>query len=157
MHANEADNGSFYRHILEESDEFYPAIWNGEQPSKINEVAEEMPFQDKAFVGVIQMELSELKKEEPSISITFPHGQDEGIWILQYVVEKDGSLSNFRIRERSDNGVKIDNDIVFVYAMLKCCFPDEDYKNFQTVWHPATDKGKPVRCQFTSVVKIKNR
>ena len=79
--------------------------------------------------------------------------------LLQFVVEKDGTLSNFRIIRNSIKDVEMNSEglsEILVNSIFKCCFPDGFDKNYQTNWKPATHKGKTVRCRYCVNIKIVN-
>ena len=153
-------NSTISRSSLEkESDEFYPAIWNGEQPSVIYDVADEMPT-PKNFPHFLYVpfKVSDLKKADPNFSVTFPPGKNKGKILLIFVVEKDGTLSNFSYRAAAYEGIEVTKagSGLFMVALLRCCFPDENYQGFLPGWKPAIHKGKPVRCHYTLPITIEN-
>lgn len=142
-----------------ESQEFYPAIWNGDKDSEIYNIAEKMPYPKNNKDLLLGFSVSELKESNPDISITFPIQKRPGYMLLQFVVEKDGTLSNFRIVRNSIKDVKMNSEglsKILVNSIFKCCFPDGFNENFQPSWKPATDKGKAVRCRYFVNIKIVN-
>ena len=144
--------------LQKESEEFYPAIWNGEKDSEIYDVADEMPYPKNNKGILLGFSASELKETDPDVSITVSPGRT-GSMLLRFIVEKDGSLSNFGIFPNSIRDVEMNEAglmQVLVSSIFKCCFPDGFDKNYQTNWKPATHKGKTVRCRYCVKIKIVN-
>ena len=69
-----------------------------------------MPYTKNNKDLMLGFSVSELKESNPDISITFPIQKRPGYMLLQFVVEKDGTLSNFRIFRNSIKDVEMNSE-----------------------------------------------
>ena len=121
--------------FLQHPDEPYTVIMYRKNSTRIYSVVEEMPEYPggmKAFVNYLKRKLvypPQAKKENL-----------EGVVAVQFVVEKDGSISDTQII-KCGNPLLNDEALRVVNSMPK--------------WKPGEQRGNPVRCKFTVPVMFK--
>ena len=124
-----------------------------EEENETFKIVEQMP----RFPGCEKMNITEEEKKKCSDekmlqyiykNIKYPsiarENGVEGMAIIRFVVEKDGSINEARIERDPGSGIGQESLRVI-----------ESMNNMSEKWTPGTQKGKPVRVMYTMPVKFK--